>query len=72
MLKVGSTYDWAGVELNDGEYAFEAVSLHSSTDLESWTFVKAMSTPTGSGDLAPGDWVGRPDLLSTPQPANTY
>jgi hypothetical protein len=63
VLKVGSTYYWVGTEMNGGSYAFAAVNLYKSTDLERWTFVKAVLTPQASGDLAAGNWVGRPDLI---------
>ncbi len=67
VLKVGSTYYWVGMEFaNDGDYAFGAVNLYKSTDLMNWTWVKAIFTPQPSGDLAVGDWVGRPDLVYNP------
>ena len=69
ILKVGSTYYWAGTEMNGGSYAFAAINLYKSTDLQNWTFVKKMLSPTGSGDLAAGKWVGRPDLVYNPSTA---
>lgn len=67
VLKVGSSYYWVGIEFaDDGEYAFGAVNLYKSNDLVNWSWVKAIFTPQGSGDLAVGDWVGRPDLVYNP------
>ena len=69
ILKVGSTYYWVGTEMNGGSYAFSAVNLYKSTDLQNWAWVKAILVPTGTGDLAAGKWVGRPDLVYNPTTA---
>ncbi len=66
VLRVGSTYYWVGIEMNNGAYAFQAVNLYSSTDLENWTFRKRLFTPQASGDFKTGNWVGRPDLVYNP------
>lgn len=63
VLKVGSTWYWVGTQLNGGKFGFEAVNMYRSTDLTNWTFVKAIFTPAGSGDLRSGTWVGRPDIV---------
>jgi hypothetical protein len=69
ILKVGSTWYWAGTQLDDGKTGFKAVNLYSSSDLTNWTFVRAILSPTASGDLATGAWVGRPDLVYNPSTA---
>ncbi len=67
VLKVASTYYWAGIQFaSDGSAAFGAVNLYKSTDLVNWTWVKALLSPQTSGDLAAGRWVGRPDLVYNP------
>ncbi|MFF4935064.1 family 43 glycosylhydrolase [Streptomyces griseofuscus] len=66
VLKVGSTYYWVGSQLVHGD-PYKQVNLYKSTDLEHWTFVKAILKQSGdSGDLAVGHWLGRPQLAHNP------
>ncbi|MFF1418147.1 family 43 glycosylhydrolase [Streptomyces sp. NPDC058280] len=65
VLKVGSTYYWAGTKLVSG--AAKDVNLYSSTDLENWTFEGPILSQDGTeGDLAEGNWLGRPQLVRNP------
>jgi hypothetical protein len=69
VLQVGSTYYWIGTQMDNGSFYFVAVNLYKSTNLQDWTFVKAIFTPSGTGDLGVNKWVGRPDLIYNPTTA---
>ncbi|MFF6981356.1 hypothetical protein ACFZAV_27520 [Streptomyces sp. NPDC008343] len=65
VLKVGSTYYWVGQKLVSGQP--KAINLYSSTDLENWTFEKAILEQDGSKPyLTYPLWLGRPQLLQRP------
>ncbi len=73
VLKVGSTYYWYGVKYNgavtyaakptssNGDTAFVAVTIYSSTDLATWKFennaLTAASLTAAGAD--PSNWIGR-------------
>ncbi|MEV6855170.1 family 43 glycosylhydrolase [Streptomyces microflavus] len=65
VLKVGSTYYWVGQKLVSGQP--KAVNLYSSTDLENWTFERAILEQDGSEPyLTAPLWLGRPQLARRP------
>ncbi|WP_433019077.1 family 43 glycosylhydrolase [Kribbella sp. CA-294648] len=68
VFKFGSTYYWVGASLEPlSEDPHRSINLYSSPDLENWTFVKVLLTQSGStGDLAVGNWLGRPQLGRNP------
>ncbi|MEU9228862.1 family 43 glycosylhydrolase [Streptomyces massasporeus] len=65
VLKVGNTYYWVGQALVAGQP--KAINLYSSTDLENWTFEKAILKQDGSEPyLTYPLWLGRPQLVQRP------
>jgi hypothetical protein len=66
VLKVGSTWYWVGANISS-PLTLSTINLYSSPDLEHWTFVRAIVSQSGTtGDLAVGNWLGRPQLVHNP------
>ncbi|KAI0394685.1 carbohydrate-binding module family 35 protein [Xylariaceae sp. FL0594] len=62
VIKVGSTYYLIGEDKTDGS-AFQNVNCYSSTNLVEWTYVGALLSRQGSGDLGPNRVVERPKVI---------
>ncbi|KAF2456989.1 glycosyl hydrolase family 43 protein [Lineolata rhizophorae] len=55
-------YYWVGEDKTNGS-AFQNINCYSSTDLVQWTFVGALLSRQGSGDLGPERVVERPKVV---------
>jgi hypothetical protein len=83
VFKEGSTWYWVGTQMDaavGGVISPKAINLYRSTDLQSWTFVKALVTqsdnPADIPHVAGADmsdltvtgskWLGRPQLIHKP------
>lgn len=68
VFKEGNTWYWVGTGMdkspNPDAPLAKSINLYRSSDLETWTFVKALVTQSGTtGDLKKGAWLGRPQLI---------
>ncbi|KXJ87852.1 galactan 1,3-beta-galactosidase [Microdochium bolleyi] len=62
IIKVGSTFYMIGEDKTDGTF-FQNINCYSSTNLVEWTYVGALLSRTGSGDLGPNRVVERPKVI---------
>ncbi|KAI1819565.1 carbohydrate-binding module family 35 protein, partial [Xylaria intraflava] len=62
VFQDGSTYYLIGEDKTDGS-AFQNVNCYSSPNLVEWTYVGALLSRTGSGDLGPNRVVERPKVI---------
>ncbi|KAK4097864.1 carbohydrate-binding module family 35 protein [Parathielavia hyrcaniae] len=62
LIQVGGTYYMIG-EDKSGGHSFTNVNCYASTDLVQWTYVGALLSRTGSGDLGPDRVVERPKVI---------
>ncbi|KAI2624053.1 carbohydrate-binding module family 35 protein [Xylaria nigripes] len=62
IIKDGPTYYLIGEDKTEGS-AFQNVNCYSSTNLVEWTYVGALLSRTGSGDLGPNRVVERPKVI---------
>ncbi|KAI1854477.1 hypothetical protein JX266_000595 [Neoarthrinium moseri] len=62
LIKVNDTYFLMGEDKTSGS-AFQNVNCYSSQDLVVWTYVGALLSRTGSGDLGPSRVIERPKVI---------
>ncbi|THG33984.1 hypothetical protein E6C70_11205 [Glaciibacter flavus] len=68
VFQEGDTWYWVGTGMDKSSDLSnplaKSINLYSSSDLEKWTFEKALVTQSGTtGDLKTGAWLGRPQLI---------
>jgi beta-xylosidase len=62
VIRVNNIFYLIGEDKSEGS-AFKNVNCYSSTDLVEWTYVGALLSRTGSGDLGPNRIIERPKVL---------
>lgn len=62
LIQVNGVYYMIGEDKSGGS-EFSNVNCYSSTDLVQWTYVGALLSRTGSGDLGPNRVVERPKVI---------